>query len=191
MKKSIITMLVALVLVAAVGVGATLAYLSDKTGTVTNTFTVGKVKIDLTEFKDGVELADGQTGFSYEKVIPGQTYSKEPVVTVKANSEDCYLFVEVVNANTSIELQNSALNANGGWTALENVANVYYRTVDKTAADKAFTLFDSVKIADDVTELSTFTDITIKAYAVQKAGFADAAAAWAEASKVAPAPVQE
>jgi len=187
MKKSLITMLVALVLVAAVGVGATLAYLSDKTGTVTNTFTVGNVKIDLEETKDNTT---NKTGFSYDNVIPGQTYSKKPVVTVKANSEDCYLFVEVVNANTSIELQNSALNANGGWTALENVANVYYRTVDKTAADKAFTLFDSVKIADDVTELSTFTDITIKAYAVQKAGFDTVAKAWAEASKVVPAPTQ-
>ncbi len=40
-KKKLLTMLTALVLVAVVGVGATLAYLSDKTLALTNTFTVG------------------------------------------------------------------------------------------------------------------------------------------------------
>lgn len=188
MKKSLITMLVALVLVAAVGVGATLAYLSDKTGTVTNTFTVGKVKIDLNETKNN---DTNKTGFRYDNVLPGQEYSKKPVVSVLKDSEDCYLFVEVVNANALIELQKNELTAaNGGWTALDGVANVYYREVTKSAAQQDFTLFDGVKIDEDVTELSTFTDITIKAYAVQKAGFDTVAKAWAEASKVVPAPTQ-
>ena len=49
MKKSLITMLVAIVLVAAVGVGATLAFLTDSTKEKVNTFTVGNVDIELTE----------------------------------------------------------------------------------------------------------------------------------------------
>ena len=180
MKKSLITMLVALCLVAALGVGATLAYFTSTTGEVKNTFTIGNVTIGLTEYVDGAEK---KTGFEYESVIPGQTYSKEPVVTVKANSEDCYLFVKVVNDNELITLENSNLNANGGWTALDGVADVYYRTVDKAAADTAFTLFDSVKISGDADENSTFTDITIQAYAIQKAGFETPAAGWAELNK--------
>ena len=188
MKKSLITMLVALVLVAAVGVGATLAYLSDKTGTVTNTFTVGKVKIDLTEFKDGVELADNQTGFSYENVIPGQSYSKEPVVTVLAKSEECYLFVKLVNANgDKLQLNDYTLNENGGWAALDGVADVYYRVVPKSEADTAFTLFKSFtvnkNIVNEQNENTTFTDIAISAYAVQKAGFASVAEAWTAAQQ--------
>ncbi len=186
MKKSLITMLVALVLVAAVGVGATLAYLTDKTDTVTNTFTVGKVKIDLTEFKDDVELADGEDGFAYDDVLPGQTYSKKPVVTVKADSEECYLFVKLVNANgANLVLNDYTLNADGGWTALDGVDNVYYRTVAKNATeDTEFTLFKSFTVSQDIVneenENTTFTDIEITAYAIQKAGSADAAAAWAK-----------
>lgn len=41
-KKSLVTMLAAVCLTGVVMVGATLAYFSDKTDVVTNTFTVGK-----------------------------------------------------------------------------------------------------------------------------------------------------
>ena len=41
--------LLAVALVAALGVGATVAWLSDKTATVTNTFTMGEVDITLVE----------------------------------------------------------------------------------------------------------------------------------------------
>lgn len=40
-KKKLITLITSIALIAAVGVGATLAYLTATTGTVTNTFTVG------------------------------------------------------------------------------------------------------------------------------------------------------
>ena len=49
MNKKLITMLAALGLVGCVGVGSTLAYLTDTTAPVVNTFTVGEVKIDLIE----------------------------------------------------------------------------------------------------------------------------------------------
>ena len=40
-KKSLLMMMVTICLIAVVGVGATLAYLSDATNVMTNTFTVG------------------------------------------------------------------------------------------------------------------------------------------------------
>lgn len=47
-KKKMITMLVALTLVATVGIGATLAYFTDKDA-VTNVITMGKVDVSLEE----------------------------------------------------------------------------------------------------------------------------------------------
>lgn len=84
--------------------GTTLAYLTSQ-DTVTNTFTVGNVKITLDEAevdaagkpinKEGAVVTDlaaanRVTGNSY-KLIPGHTYTKDPTVTVKAGSEESYV----------------------------------------------------------------------------------------------------
>ena len=53
MNKKLVITLVSVALVGAVGVGSTLAYLTDKTETVTNTFTVGDVKFD-DELENGI-----------------------------------------------------------------------------------------------------------------------------------------
>ena len=45
-NKKLLTTLGAVALLGAIGVGSTLAYLTDTTGTVTNTFTVGNVTFD-------------------------------------------------------------------------------------------------------------------------------------------------
>ena len=47
MKKRTLGLLLALVLALGCVAGGTLAYLTDQTDTITNTFTVGHVKIDL------------------------------------------------------------------------------------------------------------------------------------------------
>ncbi len=46
-KKKLVTTFGSLALVGVIGVGASLAYLSDKTNTLTNTFTIGS-NIDIT-----------------------------------------------------------------------------------------------------------------------------------------------
>ena len=84
MKKKGWLSVVALVLVLCCAVGGTLAWLTDTTDPVTNTFTVGDIDIDLTE-SDHLDL----------KMIPGRTITKDPKVTVKAGSEACWLFVKV------------------------------------------------------------------------------------------------
>lgn len=94
--RKILVSLAALALVVAISIGGTLAYLTSKTDTVTNTFTIGKVTITLDETKvtpDGVKDATSTkrvTENSY-KLMPGHEYMKDPAVTIKADSEPAYV----------------------------------------------------------------------------------------------------
>ena len=187
--KPLLTLCCALLLVAA-GVFGTLAYLTG-TDTVNNTFTVGNVKITLDEAKvttDGtpVEGADRVKANEYH-LLPGHTYTKDPTVTVKANSEACWLFVKVTeseNLNNFI-----TYTVDTGWTKLQD--GVYYREVPASAADQTFSVLadDAVTVKSDVTRTMLETaktdapTLTFKAYAIQKDHFATADAAWAEVSK--------
>ena len=94
MKKQIV-LIVSLALVIAVGIGATIAWLTDKTDTVVNTFTVGDVAIGLTETPNTDSDSDGKNDIWTAKMIPGTTLPKDPVVTVEAGSEVCWVFVKV------------------------------------------------------------------------------------------------
>lgn len=108
--KKTILIVAAMLLVAALSIGGTLAYLTSRTGEVMNTFTIGDVKITLTETstasKDGTILAgtkveddNGFVGYKYH-ILPGLKYDKEPVVTVVKGSEDCYVraFITISNS---------------------------------------------------------------------------------------------
>ena len=186
--KPLLTLCCALLLVAA-GVFGTLAYLTG-TDTVNNTFTVGNVKITLDEAKvttDGtpVEGADRVKANEYH-LLPGHTYTKDPTVTVKANSEACWLFVKVTE---STDLKNFITYAIAeGWTALPGVDGVYYREVPASAADQTFSVLagDAVTVKSDVTRTMLETaktdapTLTFKAYAVQKDNVASASDAWAK-----------
>ena len=187
--KPLLPLCCALLLVAA-GVFGTLAYLTG-TDTVNNTFTVGNVKIALDEAKvttDGtpVEGADRVKANEYH-LLPGHTYTKDPTVTVKANSETCWLFVEVTESeNLNNFITYTIAN---GWTELES--GVYYREVSASNADQTFPVLagNTVTVKSDVTKTMLETaktdapTLTFKAYAIQRDHFATAAAAWAEVSK--------
>lgn len=86
-KKTILVAAIAVMLVASLVVGGTLAYFTDKTEAKQNTFTVGNVKIDLTEtaWHDN----DDHT------LVPGKFYDKNPTITVKDNSQDAYVFLKL------------------------------------------------------------------------------------------------
>lgn len=92
-KKNILSIVVALALVAALAVGATLAFFSDE-DTATNTFTMGKVDIDLKESDDGGETWTDD-GLTFEKLVPGDTTPKMAKVTVAQDSNDCYIAMTV------------------------------------------------------------------------------------------------
>lgn len=122
-NKKLVSMCVAIGLVVLAGVGGTLAYLSDTSSTLTNTFTTSEKGVDImlwenevkenpgfgtgekSEFQfintDQVVKASGEdqgTGtVTYKGVLPGSKVEKNPTVTVEKDSEDCYLFVSITN----------------------------------------------------------------------------------------------
>lgn len=105
MKKRILIMSVAMALVCVFAVGMTIAYLTSTTETVTNTFTVGNVKITLDEAMVDemgvpVENADRVTANTY-KLLPGHTYTKDPTIHVDESSEDCFIRAKVTITNAS------------------------------------------------------------------------------------------
>ena len=177
MKKKALALVLALTLLVAGVVGGTLAWLTDRTAEVKNTFTVGDINIGLTE-----------TTADY-KMVPGNTIAKDPTVTVKANSEACWLFVQVTESTNLKDFITYAIAE--GWTALPSVDGVYYREVSASDADQTFPVLagNAVTVKNTVTkEMLTAKDfanptLTFKAYAIQKAHFDTPAAAWAEVSK--------
>ena len=79
-KKSILMAAIAVMLVAVLVVGGTLAYFTD-TKSADNTFTVGDVKIKLDESNVNDPDGDRVTSNEYTGVFPGIQYKKDPVVT--------------------------------------------------------------------------------------------------------------
>ena len=177
-----------LVLIAGAAVGGTMAYIANVTSPVVNTFSVGDIKITLTEteyeYKDGKdvygETAEGVNN-SYP-MIPGKEYDKDPVVTVLGSekSVEAYLFVEVTEAMNSGLVY--TLNWEDGWTKLED--GVYYRVVPASTEDQPFHLIkgDKVKVDPDVINKKAMpaanSTLTFTAYAIQTENL-EPAAAWA------------
>ena len=166
MKKKALALLAALVLVIGCIIGGTLAWLTDKTGAVVNTFSTSDINIKLEE----------TTGTDY-KMVPGYTIAKDPQVTVLAGSEKCYLFVKLEKSqNFDTYLEYAIAD---GWTqgnGTDIPANVYYRVVEASNSDQAFdvikdnqvTVKDTVtkSMMNDLTE-ATYPKLTVTAYASQ------------------------
>jgi predicted ribosomally synthesized peptide with SipW-like signal peptide len=79
----------------------TMAYLQD-TDTNTNTFTIGKVGISMTETNVDGKDASGNDNSSEARdvaneyhVVPGETYTKDPTIVVDANSEEAYVYMTI------------------------------------------------------------------------------------------------
>ena len=211
MKKSIALVMMAVLLVAASVMG-TLAYLTS-TATVTNTFTVGKVNITLDEAEvdmNGVAVTPAKRVKKNEyKLMPGHTYTKDPMVTVLAGSEPSYIKMTVtfskaneldaIFAPTGADLTSIFKGYDSAnWIAKGNTKDAaantrtyefwYKETVGAPTADVALdALFDSITVPGEITQaqLETIKDmtITVNAYAIQADGFTSAAAAWTEVSK--------
>lgn len=104
MKKNtvkLVTLVMVLALILGCAIGGTLAWLVTNTGPVVNTFTVGNINIELTEtFTDKSSNDKSGNDIWKGKMVPGTDLAKDPKVTVKANSEDCWLFVKIEEAGT-------------------------------------------------------------------------------------------
>ena len=189
--RTLVVML-ALVLMVGCAVGGTLAWLVAKTDPVVNTFTYGDINITLTE----------DTGSNY-KIIPGVEITKNPKVTVKADSEACWLFVKVDEeywptfTEADSETRKVSYTLADVWTSLPNVPGVYYREVGAVSADTDFEVLEGnkVTVSENLTkaEVNSIAEgiqpkLTFTAYAVQKDGIADAATAWTKVNTTASNP---
>ena len=186
MKKKLMAIALCTIIGVMAIAGSSLAWLQDSTQTVVNTFTEGKVDIDLYETKDGTQVMAN----SY-KMVPGNTLEKDPTITVKADSEKCYVFVKVEKINDVDTFL--SYNIDSKWTQLKDangndVDGVYYLVAEDTNADQTFNVLagDVVTVnegvtMDDMETLKTNGNPQLKftAYAVQYVNVANEAAAWA------------
>lgn len=172
-RNTLKPMLIAMAVVLLLGcvTGGTLAWLTATTDKVENTFTVGNIDIDLEE-----------TTTAY-KMIPGCTIDKDPVVTVNANSEKCYLFVKVTEniGITAYDFDDYISYAiDTGWTEVNATTDpgVYYRVVDTSTSDQEFSVLvgDEVTVSENVTKAmmdalgsstANYPTLTFQAAAVQ------------------------
>jgi len=178
-----LVLLLALVLVFGVAVGGTIAWLTDKTETVQNVFTTSDIKIELNETPSTTKY----------QMIPGHTIAKDPTVKVLANSEKCYVFVQVAKANNVDDYLEYSINetANTGWIKLEE--GVYYHVFEKSDSEQTLAILtgNTVKVKADVTRAmmdaakTNAPSLSFTAYACQYSnsneGHFEPAAAWIQA----------
>lgn len=177
-SRTFIAML-ALVLVIGCAVGGTVAWLVSSTNAVVNTFTYGDINITL-----------GETTGSDYTIIPGVNIDKDPKVTVKKDSEACWLFVKVEEEGTFVANKVTYSIADG-WTQGDGAKipeNVYYRSVDAVKKNTDFAVLKDNKIyvseelsKSDIQSITNQPKLIFTAYAVQRDGIDDAATAWAKA----------
>lgn len=149
-KRKIMMSAMSAALVGVVAIGGTLAYLSDKSNTVTNTFNVGsgyekddeghtglwldEVDHDKVD-EEGNPAERTETGNQYEDMMPGSKVEKDPTFHLTAGSTDSYVFAEVVGldgmvdknfligdeAYETVQPETSALSAN--WQKVDGFDN--------------------------------------------------------------------
>ena len=172
MRKHHITLIIAACLLIAISIGFTVALLIASSNTVVNVFTIGNVSITLNE----------TTGEKYV-MAPGVSIAKDPTVTVRANSEECWLFVKVEKENDFDAFCEYEIAS--GWSTLDGYEGVFFRTVSHSSSDRSFSVLNDnvILVLDSVTEgqLSSVTNnprLKITAYAAQKSGVASEKEAW-------------
>ena len=181
----IAALIAAIVLVIGCTAGGTVAWLVSKPAPIVNVFTVGNINAELTE--------TAKTETTEFKIVPGVNITKNPVATVKAKSEDCYLFVQLTEENWPNFTEKDSTTRKvkyeiaKGWTKLEN--GVYYREVDKSEVDQAFPVLkdNQVTVSNTLTKenadaIAGTPKLTVAVYAVQKEGMGSAADAWKTAT---------
>lgn len=182
--KALLLVLCAIALVVTT-VFSTMAYLTSQ-DEVTNTFTVGNVKITLDE-ADVTNATSSRVKENAYHIVPGTVCAKDPTVHVAANSEDSWIFVKIDNQLAGIEAPTTVADqiVANGWTKLTD--GVYYKAYTKATTATDLAVFTTVTIKSDVDNamLQDYAGktIVVNAYAIQKAGFDTAADAWAELSK--------
>lgn len=212
-KNKIMLSVISGLLVAAVAVGGTLAYMSDKSNMVTNTFNVGAGYVPEGDhvglWLDEVDIAKPgsrtEIGNEYKDLQPGSIVEKDPTFHLTNKSTDSYVFAEVkgldalVASNFIIKPENvfndknSALNAN--WVKVDGKETLdglyrYNVTVGGEKSYEMVPMFQYIKFDADVDtdrfneiKAEGLDNITVRGVAVQAANLNETTAQ-VEAEKV-------
>lgn len=125
-------------------------------------FIAGEIELTLT---------DSETEYI---IVPGQEITKDTKVTVKANSEKCYVFIKVEQPENIANYIEYEIGSE--WVELEENTNIYYCELERVEEDRDLEIFNNneILVKDNLTEQelkeiqeSNIT-IDITAYAVQK-----------------------
>ena len=116
-------------------IGGTLAYLTDTTEQVKNTFVIGHIgELTLTETDNGRD-GDQNSNTNEYLIVPGQNITKDPTVAFTYDPEkenvDAYVFVRVEAADWTME----ETTAPGGSTAYVYRSNAMEGTDAGSSAD--------------------------------------------------------
>lgn len=195
-KKNILTAVLSLCLVAVITVGATLAYFTDKSEAVHNTFTTGNIKIAVVDETNPTEgqvggVKDPKTGdIAYgteTPIMPGDVISKQVSVSVNSDSQPAWVALKLTtnvslsaDSKLTVDEANAAVKAlidqevakQRAWVEDENNKGVYYYRSIVRPGDTAASIFNTLTIpgeawGNDYAGM-TFT-IDVKAAAVQAA----------------------
>lgn len=127
-KQKTIVMIISVLLVVAIGVGASLAYLTDLRKEDIS-YTVGKVDVTLT----GTKLREPET------LYPGRSYTKAPKITLGSKSEDCFVRLRVEFPPELALVMNplKADDADAEWIFEQEGDRIYYFTYKKMLSQGA------------------------------------------------------
>ncbi|MBQ7840004.1 MAG: hypothetical protein IJ390_05915 [Lachnospiraceae bacterium] len=173
-ETKVLVLLMVIALTFGGAVGGTVAWLITKTDPVVNTFTYGDINITLTETDTGLD-DDNDPNTNTYKMMPGNTITKDPKVTVKKDSEESWVFVKLEKSEDFDDFLSYEMEEN--WVALdaENYPGVYYIEVGATNRDIEYGVIkgNAVTVKDNVTkemlnDLTAYPRLTITAYAVQR-----------------------
>lgn len=183
LKKKILAAGLAVCMAAILVTGMTLAYFTDS-AEKENTFTVGKVDIELTE----------PNWVDDSQLMPGKTIPKDPTITVASGSETAYTFMKVQLSKDFMDLMSAYAAAEEitdpsalieDWFTTTAKPKVMYMDVDEgyvilgvlspKTAGESVTYFDEVKVPSGVKQEMIKANgdytITVTAYAIQAEGF--------------------
>lgn len=213
--KKILLCCICIIVVVASSIFGTLAWLTD-TDSAVNTFTMGQVHITVDETKvdkDGTPVSGADRVKTNEyHILPGMTYTKDPTLTVEADSEDAYLrMILTVHNASAVQAILDKYNLGdfsvliGGWDrdtwlyegyTEDTTANTisfefrYKEIVEGSDSDVGLdALFETLIVPGEITgeEMQALYDggfkMEVFGHAIQATGFDTADYAWAAFDK--------
>lgn len=205
MKKKIFAIALAASIAVLAIAGTSMAYFTD-TEEYTNVFTTGNVEIQMTEAAvkdDGVGnlvlddtanrtiINDTPATKDYGKIFPSQTIYKDPTIE-NVGTEPAFVGAIIYIESTVFNSIVTPEDIDDFITGINNTAKVTYKQTTTgyeiymifeapTAVNTKHVLFDGIQVFEewDHDQMKNLSDlkITVKAYATQTAGFANATTA--------------